>query len=467
MTQVQRSLATLGVAALLAAGVGGYAFWSGKQDEQKQKADEQAAQLFPFDPAQVNSLTLSAKGETTTLTKSAEGWKLTAPVQARADEAAVQAILEQLKELKSKSTVEEHGASQLAKYGLDKPSARVTVAWSGGGGELTLGAVNGYSGGQYAQRSGSDAILLLNGSHDAAFARTTFELRDKRLARIDESQVQRIDVSAPPDRYAIERSGDGWQVVEPKSEKADDAQVRRVLSALEDLRATSIADETGSELAKWGLDKPADTLALTMKDGSKVQLSLAVVQQGSEKRGYARTTQEPVIAQVPVDAAQPLHQSLESLEDKTVARVDRSAVVAMQFTTAGGQQVLLQKKKGEPDAGTVESWVELGPKSGDAKRWKVNSLLYLFSNLKAQKIAAPDQKELAKFGLEKPSRVAVLQDVSGKALAEVKLGKEENGSVYAVAEGDPRVFALDASRMNDLPKDGEELLETPPTASKN
>lgn len=467
MTQVQRTLATLGGVAVLAAGLGGYAWWQTRQDAQKKASEQKQAQLVSFEPAKANALTVVAKGETTVLAKGADGWKITSPVQARADEGTVQTLLDQLSQLKSQSTVEEHGAASLAKFGLDKPSARLTVGWPGGGTEVALGSVNSYSGGQYATRSGSDAVLLLSGSHDAVLARTTFDLRDKHLARVPTDSLSRIEVDAAPDRYTLERDGAGWKVVEPRPERADDAVVNKVVSVLNDLRATAIADEKGEDLSKWGLDKPVATLTLVGKDGSRTELLLGKAKVGTDERGFARASTGPMVAQVPVDAAAPLHQSLEALEDKTVARVDRNAVAAMEFTTSDGKRVLLQRKKAQPDAGALEKWAVLAPKSGDAKTWKVNSLLYLFSNLKASKIAAETQTDLAKYGLDKPKQTATLQDVAGKALASLKFGKEDGSVVYAIADGDPRVFAVEKSRLTELPKTGDEVLDTPPATAKN
>ena len=468
MTQIQRSLVGL-VAMLVLAGGLGYAAWNSKHAaEEKTQADEKAAQLLTFDPETVTALTVTAKEQTTVMIKTADGWRITAPLQLAGDAETIRSVLTRLSTVRRKSVVDEH-PTDLAKYGLDKPVARLSVTWPGGSSELVLGAMNDFANGEYARLGGNDAVLLLEGNHQPVLARGTFDLRDKRLVDVDPAQVKTIDVDAPPDRYTLKRDVDGWKVIAPKSEKADPTVVENVLGVALNARANAIANESDDALDTYGLGTPMAAITVTLADGKSVALGFGQASPNGEKREYAHASSGHTIAQVPLDAHARLHQSLEALEDKTVSHVARDEVAAMQFTTPKGEKVLLQRKHEKNDAGAdVDVWTVLAPKPGPAKKWKMAQLLGLFANLKGTAVVGQAPADLAKFGLDKPTREASAQDGSGKELASVRFGKEDDGKVYAVADGDPRIFAVETQKANQFPNSGDDVIDAPPaTTAKN
>src|SRR6185312_9665329 len=122
--------------------------------------------------------------QTTAMIKTADGWRITAPLQLAGDAETIRSVLTRLSTVRRKSVVDEH-PTDLAKYGLDKPVARLAVTWPGGSSELVLGAMNEFANGEYARLGGNDAVLLLEGNHEPVLARGTFDLRDKRLVDVD------------------------------------------------------------------------------------------------------------------------------------------------------------------------------------------------------------------------------------------------------------------------------------------
>src|SRR5712692_8963296 len=80
-------------------------------------------------PAAVfTSIFVKAKGDSTTVEKKGNDWSITSPLSARADQSAVEQIINQLQNAQFKSTVEEKPtAADLAKYGLDQPKFTVTA----------------------------------------------------------------------------------------------------------------------------------------------------------------------------------------------------------------------------------------------------------------------------------------------------------------------------------------------------
>jgi hypothetical protein len=94
--------------------------------------------ILKIDREKADGLELVAGPTTIQLAKSGSDWTLVKPVAARADYAAVEASLERLGSAKMVGIVEPE-ATNLAKYGLDKPTVTMTVAMGSSRATLTLG----------------------------------------------------------------------------------------------------------------------------------------------------------------------------------------------------------------------------------------------------------------------------------------------------------------------------------------
>src|SRR5262245_16983119 len=104
MTQARKSLVTM-LGLLVASGaVAAYAYFGAyKADEAQKKQDEQNAKIFDFDKAKVKSVSLNTKKATSKIDRTEDGWKFVAPVEARADKSAVDAIVDKLFDLSAKN----------------------------------------------------------------------------------------------------------------------------------------------------------------------------------------------------------------------------------------------------------------------------------------------------------------------------------------------------------------------------
>lgn len=113
------------------------------------------------------------------LARTANDWRLTAPLQARADGFQVQRLLEIL-EAKSATRFP---AAGLARYGLNEPYARLRI----GGQEFSFGAANDMSREQYV--SSGDGVFLLPLRYAAALPKDAFNLVSKQLFAADEAPL--------------------------------------------------------------------------------------------------------------------------------------------------------------------------------------------------------------------------------------------------------------------------------------
>lgn len=162
-----RTRSLLPAAILLAAAAGAVAFaWFGvaRQDEAAAARQAAARKLFAFEPAQVQAVTLVARGETNRLVRAGDGWRLDGERPAPARRHVVDAIVEAVARLEKKAVLEGPEASELEKLGLSRPEAQVTLALEGGrSASLAVGAENPYDGSRFV-RTGEGAVALVDGA---------------------------------------------------------------------------------------------------------------------------------------------------------------------------------------------------------------------------------------------------------------------------------------------------------------
>jgi Domain of unknown function (DUF4340) len=192
-------LALAGAAVALALAVG-------KKDEAAQATQEADQRIFAFAPAEVEALTVIAKGETTKLARQGGGWRITAPVAARADGGAVELLLRRVAELRRKGSVQPSAdAASRQRQGLASPRARVELVLRGGKQEtLAVGDENPFDGSVFVE-STSGAVDLVGAEARWGLERGTNELR----AREGDAGPAAPAAAAPP-------SGEPGPPQEPK-----------------------------------------------------------------------------------------------------------------------------------------------------------------------------------------------------------------------------------------------------------
>ena len=464
MTQKIRSLLSMLVLAALAAGAGLYAYYGVHVKQEKEKTEkEKKEKLFPdLDKAKLAQVTVTAKGETTVLahSKDPEAWNLVSPVNTLADKSTIESLVERLGSMKSKSVVEEK-AADLAKYGLEKPAIKV-VAKSEDGKELVLrcGEENSFDNSVYVALGDSSDVLSAEGGFKPAVEKTTFDLRDKRLAPVEETELATLEVTAESGKYQLSRQDGQWKVLAPIADRADDQVVGKIVGALRNLRVTRFVTDTATaeDVTRHGLHKPKLEAVITLTSGVRMSLTYAQLDQDGKKTTYARRREATFIAEVPESILKDLDVPAVELRDKSLLTFDKDKVMKASFVLADGA-LTLERKKPEGDAGKSEEWAITGPAAGEAKKWKMNSVLWGLSSLKATGIAEDNAADLARYGLDKPTKSVTLFDGEGKELGTVAFGKEEADKVFARNTAEARVFQVEKARMGELPSSRSDLEE--------
>jgi Domain of unknown function (DUF4340) len=485
MKQTTKSLVTALAAVVAAGAVGLGALWVSRDETRKTTAKEQSAKLFAIDKDKARELRIEKASALVAELKRAGGtapWTIAKPPAAAgadADEQAVTEVIDKLASLRQKAEVEgmDPSAAGLAE---DNSGLRITLVEEGGKTSvLAVGGDNTFDQTTYVKKGGDKTIRVIAGYDKASFEKNLFDLRDKRLARLDAAaEVRKLEVSGTPVAYAAEKDSAGWKLLAPTG-PADPQAIDGAVNAIRALRATDIAAESAdpSQLKSYGLEPAKVAVKLTVAAPGAKDASVQTVLLGQPKpkegsvavKTYALRSGSHTVFAVDGKIVKDLSLTSFDLQDKSVSPFDREQVKRIDFATPGAPLLSIARKKGAaPDAGSTEEDFEVtAPQKGPAKKWKVSGALASLSGLRASAFGGAVPKDaagLGRLGLGKPRTVTVFGE-GDKVLARIEVGGEvgkDKKRRWVHAMGGPRVVEVEKGPIDDLPWTAADVIEPPP-----
>ena len=222
------------------------------------------------------------------LTKSGEDWKLTKPVDAKANQANVKSLLDNLKALKVSEQIDATTAAY-TKYGVADDKGLHAVFSKGNG--VVLDAHFGENGsrGQMTRISGKDGVYSVKGYSSFLYARDVKGWRDLTLFKFEEGDVTAATIQNEHGSFSFSKDGESWKgkFEKPKGSAEaikdfDDSKVKDFVRAYKALNADGFAEKSKTA-ADVGLEKPLATVQLTLKDGAKRDVALGSNAEGSSR----------------------------------------------------------------------------------------------------------------------------------------------------------------------------------------
>ena len=239
--------------------------------------------LLKFDREKVDGIDVSAGGKTIAIAKDGGDWKLTKPVQTKADFGSVEGLVGRLQTAQMKSIAADQASpADLKKYGLDKPEATVNLNIGSSRATLLLGG-KASDNTVYARDASKPAVVTVDSSLVDDLKKDADSYRRKDLFEFRPFNATHIEMSRNGQTIVLDRvkgqndKPDTWKRVSPAAADVDKEKMDGLLSKLSNMRASSFVDST----AKTGLDKPALTITVKFDDGKKEE-KVAFGQSGSD-----------------------------------------------------------------------------------------------------------------------------------------------------------------------------------------
>ena len=355
---------SLGVLAVL----GGAWFLQTKKDKAEAESYTQSGQaaalpkidLSEDDLKKVDKITLTKPaGDAGTaveveLTKSGEDWKLTKPVDAKANQANVKSLLDNLKTLKATELIDGTKANY-AKYELSDDKAVHAVFSKGSAVALDLYFGESGGRGQMTRVGGKDGVYAAKGYSSFLYSRDVKGWRDMAILKFEDPDVTSVNIANDHGSFAFTYDKGKTTKNEFKKGKDgsaepiknyDESKLVDLLRAYKALNADNFADKGKTE-ADAGLDKPVATVVFTLKDGAKREVRFGGTSEGSSH--WAKVTGSDDIWSVSswaVEWATADEKKFQKAEDKKPGSADADHPNAQHF--GGGMPPGMPPGMGEP-----------------------------------------------------------------------------------------------------------------------
>jgi hypothetical protein len=189
-------------------------------------------------------------------------------------------------------------ATDLKKYGLDKPVATVRLGSGSSQASLAVGSA-AESGTVYAKDLSRPAVFTIDSSLTADLKKDVGEYRQKDLFDARSFNTSRLDVIHNNQTSTFEKTKvkgkDGkeeekWKQTAPSARDVDASKIEALISAVTVARATGFVDST----ANTGLDKPELTVAFKYDESKDERVTFARTKDGA----YAARAGVPGAAKV-------------------------------------------------------------------------------------------------------------------------------------------------------------------------
>ena len=226
-----------------------------------------------FDQTKADGVEIVHDG-TTALAKGGTEWTLTKPYKARADFASAEAVLTSLSSLQMQKIVE-NDAKDLAKYGLDKPDATITVNSGSTRASLALGKKDGDS--VYARDLSRPLVFTVPATTAGDLEKDTSTLRRKDMFDGRSFNATRVELKRGSETLSFEKSKgkDGKDVWKNAAGKeVDAAKVEDMLTKLSNIRALLFQDRVDPVLK-------TPTLVATLKLDNNMMEAVTFARSGN------------------------------------------------------------------------------------------------------------------------------------------------------------------------------------------
>jgi hypothetical protein len=435
---------------LVLAGLGAYIYfvtWKKTGEDTATKRDPvfSGVESDTLEEVKVKSTT----GDVTTIRKTADKWQIVAPITAPAADSEVMSLTSALGQLEIVRVIDEKPAD-LKEYGLAVPRIEIDFKSAGGkpSGRLLVGDKTPTGAGLYAKRNDEPRVFLIQDYQDGPLNKSTFDLRDKTLIKIERDKIDRVEVNLGGKPIQFAKDGSDWTITAPLAARADFSAVDGLVGRVESAQMKSIVTDqaTPAELKKFGLEKAQVTV--TVNQGS----ARAVLALGGPSGDdvYARDLSRPAVVTVDKSLAEDLKKTADDYRRKDAFEFRAFNATRAEFTR-GAQTVAFERVKGQGENAT-DSWKRVSPGSADADKSKVETLLAGLADIRA--VSFTDST--AKTGLDKPAMTVVVKFEDGKKEERVSFGKS-GSDVYALIAGQPGAGKIEAEKFDEAIKTLDEL----------
>lgn len=258
--------------------------------------------------------------------------------------------------------------------------------------------------------------------------------------------VQGIYVKTDKGETELSLKDGNWTMQKPQEQPINSNLVGSWLDTYVSLNREDIVEDQASDLAKYGLDKPAAEYRVTLKDGtSKVLQTGENLPTGDSV--YAKLAGSDQVFPVTGQSLEQLSKAPIDFVDCSPAKFDSDKVTKLDFSWNNQTWTLIKQ---EPGKSMAEAKWTLN--NEEIPGTMVSSRLDKLSSLSTEKLVETASNHT---DIKGELRIEVTEVKDGQETKSVYLGQSSKDLVWMMKEGGPWAYAIPVSGVQDLASQGK------------
>jgi hypothetical protein len=280
------------------------------------------------------------------------------------------------------------------------------------------------------------------------------------IVGIKADEVSKIEVTSGGASLTLAKTGGSWVIEQPIRAAADTETIKSALDGLLDQTSDFILREAPKDLARYGLERPSRTIALS-GPGKRVVLQVGAQDPGKASV-FTRLADKGIVFLMGSYATDTLAgKKPDEFRDKTVFSIPRDKIERVAVVKPSGSWAL---------ARTGGKWALVEPMNAPADEFSADGVVDALASLKAERFVAANVSDLKPYGLDAP-RLNVEIRAAGGGQYGLKIGKETpaGSSIYACRTADRDVVEITKTTYDSINKSvadlrSKKLLDVPTDA---
>jgi hypothetical protein len=282
-------------------------------------------------------------------------------------------------------------------------------------------------------------IYFVDSKRPAASADGSSATKEKVFS-VESDKINELRITYKGETAALKKDANGWKLFEPAQIEADPPEAIGVATALSNVEIVRVVDENATNLEQFGLANPAITVEYKAEGGGAGKLRLGN-KNATQGEMYALKNDEKRVFLVSAYQETSFNRTPFDLRDKKILKFDRDKADSL-VLVKGASSMEMTRSGSE--------WKVTKPVPSRSDYSQIEGFLTRLSSANMSKLVEENPKDLAKYGLDKPSMTVTIGAGSAKTVLEV--GKSEGTETYARDASRPMVFVVDSTLQGDFNK---------------
>jgi len=430
---------------IVLAALGGYIYMDFESTRIAEKKKDEATRLFPFYPKDVLAIILNKEQSHIELERWDDGWRIVAPIKAKADSKAVEKFLGYVTDSRNDADYvmdPDPKPERLLEFGLAKPTVKVTFKIGKDLKPYTMefGDRAPAMGVAFARVEGKKPVYRVLSYVRGEANKDMYYFRDKTVLRLNPVKIDQMTIRRPEVLIRAKLPPDGkWALEKPIEARADHNKVFELFGAFANAEVKEFISENKKHLERYGLDKPQAELLLWKSGDSEPTVSIKIGDRSPKKRGYyCIMSDRDAIMLLEEDVVHAIPRQAKEIRSRRLFYFDKDTLKRIEIRADGRETVLVKDIEKEWRRNNV---------SGEKLDFNlVKSFLDDMMSFEIKDFITDNPGDMKEYGLNPPAMQALMWPEGSATPISLSIGrKAPSGYVYAYTGLERTVLALDES----------------------